>query len=248
MSRPLRRIGLAALGCALLGLILTTAVGLISRRTAWITLPDDAEAGFLGVHDPAGEGTPSPVLVTPRTVQAAIATLSRPEDYCRSVQVSHFWSGGSGSYTARVTVSAQWTRVDLEQPGGLERHSLTDGETAYIWYGSSRRFYEAPAGGITGDDEQHIPTYEDVLALSPEAVTAAGYEVRRGVRCLYAEAAEENRRDRYWISVEDGLLWEAETLLDGETVYAMQSLGEQAAADDAFTLPDGTQLLTEFVL
>lgn len=52
---------------------------------------------------------------------------------------------------------------------------------------------------------------------------------------------------RYWVSVENGLLVQAERLLEDEVVYRMTSLYVDQTEYDAsqFTLPDGTVLLDE---
>lgn len=67
------------------------------------------------------------------------------------------------------------------------------------------------------------------------------------VRCIYVETAEDDwgYTQRYWVSVDTGLLVVAERLQDGETVYRMAALAvDQTAQDEKlFTLPDGTELL-----
>ena len=90
-------------------------------------------------------------------------------------------------------------------------------------------------------------TYEDVLALSPERIVQADYRVVSDVRCIYAETAEDawGYAQRYWVSVDTGLLVVAERLQKGETVYRMAALEADQTAPPAetFTLPDGTDLL-----
>ena len=52
-------------------------------------------------------------------------------------------------------------------------------------------------------------------------------------------------RERYWISVDSGLLAAAETEKDGQVVYAMPSRDVVSPLDELqgiFTLPDGTVL------
>ena len=178
------------------------------------------------------------LAVTPQTVQAAAATLSRPAEYCRALLVTQYWSGGHSSSTVTVTVSGEQTRVDLELPGGQIRHTLTDGVRTCLWYDADTVFYALPAGSITADNEQHIPTYENVLSLPPEAVVSADYREFGGAPCLYAETASgDGYVRRWWVSVDSGLLAAAETLYDGETVYWMEALGDRVPAADAFTLP-----------
>lgn len=216
------------------------------HRTSRITLP----SGQQPPGQTAGTGEALAVVeVTPETVQTAIATLSRPQEYRRTVTVEQLWAGGSGTYETAAAVSGGWTRTDRTLSGGRVRHAITDGETTYIWYDSETAVYTAPAGDISADDEQTIPTYEEILELPVEDIAAADYRTISGVNCIYVETAEDPAGYvlRYWVSVDTGLLTVSERLLDGEPVYRMAALSLDqdlpAAAD--FTLPDGTPLLEE---
>ena len=190
-------------------------------------------------------GSADPEWETPP--QAAIETLHRPEAYSRTVTVEYLWTGGSGTIELSTAVSAPWTRVDRTLADGQVRHSITDGETTFIWYNGESEVYTGPAGAISADAEETIPTYEDVLALSPERIVQADYRVVSDVRCIYAETAEDawGYAQRYWVSVDTGLLVVAERLQKGETVYRMAALEADQTAPPAetFTLPDGTDLL-----
>ena len=88
---------------------------------------------------------------------------------------------------------------------------------------------------------------KDVLALPQERIVQADYRVVSDVRCIYAETAEDawGYAQRYWVSVDTGLLVVAERLQKGETVYRMAALEADQTAPPAetFTLPDGTDLL-----
>ncbi len=77
--------------------------------------------------------------------------------------------------------------------------------------------FSGPAGDISPDAEQAIPTYEDVLALPPEHIAQADYRMVSDVRCIYVETAEDDwgYTQRYWVSVDTGLLVVAERLQDG---------------------------------
>lgn len=216
------------------------------HRTSHITLPSGEQAP--GQTAAAGDAL-TVVEVTPDTVQTAIATLSRPLEYRRTVTVEQLWTGGSGTYETAAAVSGGWTRTDRTLSGGRVRHAITDGEITYIWYDSETAVYTAPAGDISADDEQTIPTYEEILELPVEDIAAADYRTISGVNCIYVETAEDPAGYvlRYWVSVDTGLLTVSERLLDGEPVYRMAALSLDqdlpTAAD--FTLPDGTPLLEE---
>ena len=207
------------------------------RRSSRVVLPDTSTSAGDSAEQTSGGSAIQVVEVTPETVQAAIATLHRPEAYSRSVTVEYLWNGGSSTSEITVSASGGWSRTDRTLPDGQTRHAITNGETTYI----------GPAGEISPDAEQTIPTYEDVLALAPEQIAQADYRMVSDVRCIYVETAEDDWGyvQRYWVSVDTGLLAVAERLQDGETVYRMAALTVDETAPDAktFTLPDGTALI-----
>ena len=216
------------------------------RRSSRVILPDTSTDTENSAEQPVEGSTLTVVEVTPETVQAAIATLHRPEAYSRSVTVEYLWSGGSRSVEMNVFVSGGWSRTDRTMPDGQVRHTVTNGETTYIWYNDENEFFSGPAGTVTPDMEQAIPTYEDVLSLPVEEIAQADYRMVSDVRCIYVETAEDDwgYTQRYWVSVDTGLLVVAERLQEGETVYRMASLTADKSVPDAgtFTLPDGTVL------
>ena len=218
------------------------------RRPGQITLPDPDTAENQTTGDAAAQGSAlSVVEVRPDTVQAAIATLTRPEIYRRTVTVEQFWEGGSGKYEIAVTVNAPWTRTDRTMPDGRVRHTIIGEETTYIWYNNEETVFTAPTGDISADNEQTIPTYEDVLKLAVKDIVAADYRTVSDVNCIYVETGElaGGCVVRYWVNVNTGLLVAAEKLLEGETVYRMGALAVDQKVPEAqlFTLPDGTALL-----
>lgn len=235
------------------GIVLLTA-GIVAlmlvsnlRRSSRVTLPDTSTAAEDRESLPSDGDALTVVEVTPETVQAAIATLTRPEAYSRGVTVEYLWSGGSGTVEMAVSVSGGWVRTDRTLPDGQVRHSVTDGEITYIWYNDEAEIYSGTAGDISADAEQTIPTYEDVLALPVSHIAQADYRMMSDLRCIYVETAEDEwgYAQRYWVSVDTGLLVVAERLQDGETVYRMAALtvDQSVPSAETFTLPDGTVLL-----
>ena len=218
------------------------------RRSTHITLPASGEGQSRTEESqtPSG-GALTLVEIRPDTVQSAIASLSRPVTYCRTVTAEQFWSGGSGYYETFAAVSGPWTRTDRTLPDGQTRHALTNGEETYIWYNDGTEVFAAPAEGISGDDEQSIPTYEEILELPTESIVEADYQVLQEMNCIYVETAEDmdGYALRYWVSVRSGLLVAAEKLLAGEIIYRMSAPeGEETEpVPSDFTLPDGRMLL-----
>lgn len=229
-------------------LVVGVMLGNTLHRTSHITLPSSDTSAEPATDTPSTGGDMLTVVeVTPETVQYAIATLARPEAYSRTVTIEQFWSGGSGTYEITVTVSGPWTRTDRAMPDGRVRHTITGEGTTYVWYNSEEAVYQAPAGDFSADNEQSIPTYEDILELPVEEIAAADYRAITGLNCIYVETAEseEGYALRYWVSVDTGLLVAAEKLLDGEPIYRMgaPAVDQTSPAASQFTLPDGTVLL-----
>lgn len=236
--------GFAVATVLVVALMLTTTL----QRSVHITLPAPADSSSGVQTDPEGNRDAlSVVEITPPTVQAAIETLSRPEAYRRTVTLEQFWEGGSGSWTVTAYVKGGWQRTDRLMPDHRMRHTLTDGETTYIWYNSEQDIFSAPAGEISADNDQTIPTYEEILALDPGDIALADYRELEGLHCIYVETGENERGYalRYWVSVDSGLLVSSEKLYQGAPVYRMSALTLDAAppAEGDFLLPDGTALL-----
>jgi hypothetical protein len=219
------------------------------RRSSRIVLPDTVQSTEDSSEPDSGEEDAITLIaVTPETVQSAVESLHRPASYRRSITVERLWSSGSGTSKITASVSGGWTRTDTTPEGQQTRHTLTDGKTTYIWYGNHTSVYRCSAGDISADQEEGIPTYEDVLALPVNQIEKADYRNLAGVNCIYVETGEDENGYvlRYWISVDTGLLAAAEWLKDGETIYRMGSpaLDSAGPSTEDFTLPDGT-VLTE---
>lgn len=242
-----RKLSRAAVGFAgLIALVVVLMLINSLRPSPEIELPSQEEEGMQSEENSSGDGL-TVVEIRPDTVQAAVATLERPETYRRELVVQQFWDSGSGTMENTVTVSGGWTRVDQTLARDRVRHSVTDGRMTYIWYNSQRTVYEVQAGEISADMEQAIPTYEDVLDLPMEEISAANYQTLSNMNCIYVETAADAYGYvlKYWVSVDSGLLVAAEKLLDGETVYRMweTSADLNPTIGSEFTLPDGTDLL-----
>lgn len=224
------------------------AVHLFSKEEHQIRLPDLSEE--LNEDQPGTDtdgGQFVRVEVTPKTVQNIIAkTLSRPQSYYREITIE-LWAGELSSVTtARVWVDNGWTRSDVISPDGTTQHNLVGEDTRWLWYNQENLVRSFSADQTVADLIQRIPTYEDVLELSQSAITATGYEEYGGQRCVFVEVEQEElaSRERYWISVSNGLLVAAERVKDDQVVYRMTALSMESPAplSSSFALPDGTVL------
>ena len=186
------------------------------------------------------------VEVTPETVQSVIGTLARPESYYREVSVSTFRGDGTeDTQSSKVLVAGGWTRTETTLPDGRSRMTIVGDGMVYRWYTYDREAISWPADEKAADLEgQRIFTYEDILALDSAAITGAGYEIRGGLSCIYVEIAQDDLgySNRYWVSVENGLLVEAEMAEGERVIYRMTTGTVEPPASSVFALPDGTVL------
>lgn len=234
-----------------LAVFVSFAVTLFGQEDYQIRLPDLSGSSQNGpAGDPNHPDIPYiRIEVTPETVQSVIATLERPRSYHRELELELWADAETSAVTvAQVWVDGGWTRTSVTAPSGLTQHNLVGGEQRWMWYDGDRTALVFPADTEVSDVVQRIPTYEDVLALDPERITAAGYESYAGADCVFVEIerSELNSRERYWISVADGLLMAAERVRDDLVVYRMtaRSTVSPAPLDSSFALPDGTVLYT----
>ena len=216
---------------------------IFAAKTPDVILPSpSAGSGDLSA---GGDQTYQRVEVTPQTVTGVISTLARPTSYYRELTVETFWTGGSSVSQVQVWTDGGWSHSVQTLPSGVVRHDLTSEETLYYWYDGDERYATAPADERSSDLAQHIPTYETVLELEPGEIVAAGYEQRGDVPCILVEVRRTGSGllQRFWVSVNNGLLVSAESEEDGELVYRMTAYAPSPCpADASFALPDGEVL------
>lgn len=227
----------------LIVLVIAFLLRLTMHRPPAVTLPETGDEQNAGdVVRESGGTAIRRVEVTPETVQRVIERIARPENYSRTVTLERFWTGGSGQTSASVSVMDGWTRVDAAENGGEERHVITGDGKSWIWYGSEERVFTG-AAAISADEEQGIPTYEDVLRLNTAYIAAADYREFNGVNCIYVETAPDaaGYSECWWVSVESGLLIAAERFEGEALVYRLTALEADLGGVDeqAFLLPDG---------
>ena len=219
-------------------------LSLFAAPTPHIVLPTPTPSGQGEEHRPEQEGSIR-VEVAPDTVQDVIAALDRLESYSRVVTST---LEGSTAATS-VWVDGGWTRADMILPTGRLIHTIVGDGRVWRWYDDDPTTVTWAADSGSVDVEgQHIPTYEDVLALDKALITAAGYEDKNGYACVYVQVdiPELEQQERYWVSSDNGLLVAAETETGGEVVYVMAANAPEipVSALASFSLPDGTVLHT----
>lgn len=234
-----------------LALLISFGRSVFNTETPEVILPTVESSTPEGGQSPEQEdaGTHQTVSVTPQTVQSVIATLERTDSYYRQITVEQFWVGGASSTAVQTWVDHSWTHSRQQTASGVVRHDLTGPDQSYFWYDGYSRYETASADDRSADLAQRIPTYETVLELDPDSITAAGYMLQGELPCIYvcSEDSDSRTTREYWVSVDNGLLVCAELRLNGEVIYRMSApdpLQSPCPATASFALPDGTVLHT----
>ena len=92
-------------------LLLAHRFGWFDTSTAPVVLPETSP--YAAPSPPEGRGGLVPAKVTPETVQAVVATLSRPDGYSRRLQVVSSWLGGEAAWQVRVWHKGTATRIRI---------------------------------------------------------------------------------------------------------------------------------------
>ena len=247
-----KRIALAAviIAVVLAAVLYSFSLNLFAPTPELVLADPDASGSVEPSGGPSGGQGGLMVGVSTRTVQSLIASLTRYESYSRGVTVEYYDAGQLvGTVSAQVWADGGWIRTDLTLASGRVEHTIVGDGQLWLWYDREEEVWSGPAEGLSADLVQRLPTYEDVLALDKDSITAAGYVERDGLPCVFVETVlpELNYVERYWISETSGLLMAAETEKDGVLIYTLSSREvvspmEQTAG--IFVLPDGTQLYT----
>jgi hypothetical protein len=189
----MRKRRVTPIGAAFVALVLLVLLFVVRgalHHPAHVVLPQDASSG--DVSDASlDDSAVGRIAVRPDTVQSAIATLERPARYSRAITIERYYSGGSGVDRSSVSVDGAWMRVDTEQASGAQSHTISNGERTWVWYGGSELYYES-AAAFTADEEQGIPTYEDILRLDKKRIAAADYRLLDTVDCIFLETAADD--------------------------------------------------------
>lgn len=220
------------------------AYSIYSSQSAGVTLPSQQPDTST---TPDIESHAQRIEVTAGTVQAVIASLDRADSYYRPLTVQTYWDGGSSITSVQTWVDGGYTYSRVVLPSGVVRYSLSDEAAVHYWYSGSSTYMTAPRNSLNADLAQRIPTYEDVLDLPTDRIHDAGYSAYGDHPCIYVEttADELGCLERYWVSVESGLLVAAETEKDGQVVLSANAtypITAPCPSNVRFALPDGTVL------
>jgi len=216
-----------------------------------IVLPDTAQS--VQSESQPDENKPALLEVTRENVQNIVRSLHRPQYYHQTYTITRQMNGAVSETSAELWVADTRVCAVLTTASG-EKHILTDGETLYVWYAGDETVRTLAASqNATMDELIGIPTYEQVGAMPPAAITDGEFitdDRYDSGQQIFAAAEEGTVRRECWISLDYGLLTESILKRENETVYdALQTGLEILAAgdeafDDVFVLPDGTSPFT----
>lgn len=191
------------------------------------------------------------VTVTPHNVQSVIKSLVISQSYYRNLQTTLFWGTGDGQFTQ--TSAELWyhqgvSHVKKTLPSGEIRHDMIHEDSIYYWYEGEDTYLTKPSHLYGAEYAQSIPSYETVLDLDVSAIHVADFQTKEQIPCIYIEAtpAPLFYTERYWVSVETGLLVAAETYEGDKLIYRMEGYTDPIyplPRSASFTLPDGTLLI-----
>ncbi len=217
-----------------------------------ITLPSEqskapvvSQSGELPASNDALQG----VDVRTDNVQRVIASLHRPEAYSYLVQ-NTLYEGTSAirTLTRRQFFKQDACRTDvLNDSGSVQRITLRKGEQIYAWESGSSSYYSGKAGSFTDEDSAMLPSYQTVLSLKSEQITAAELSNLAYEPCIRVDTTQGVYRCIYYVSTVSGLLVRAD-IFKGETMVRqclISGLSTTAPADSFFQLPNGTSVLTK---
>lgn len=234
------------LGFGALLLVIVVLLFTGNRRSAGELVLPARPADSGSREDEAERHWISTVEITPETVKPAVNTLARPVAYSRTQVVETFWSGGSGRSVSQIYVSGSRTRLDTQLADGSVRHMLISGGMAGVWYDDETEWALLRTPQLTADLASRMLSYETVRDLPVAEISEADYREKDGIYCIYVETRPDGAgyTDRYWISVDSGLLYAAERLWNGDLVYRFSAGAPETAAveEDLFVLPDGSAL------
>ena len=154
------------------------------------------------------ENEPALLEVTRENVQSIVRSLHRPQYYHQTYTITRQMNGAVSETSAELWVADTRVCAVLTTASG-EKHILTDGETLYVWYAGDETVRTLAASqDATMDELIGIPTYEQVGAMPPAAITDGEFitdDRYDSGQQIFAAAEEGTVRRECWISLNYGL-------------------------------------------
>lgn len=246
-----------ALACLLVFLLLIAVflMGQTESGQAEIVLPDSTSDTSIdnASNDPKQETL---LQITEDNVVEALAVLERPQYYHQIYRVTI-----GNSPRSSITVVDLWVNGNLKRAQiDTEKDTktiLTDGKKLWVWYESNNQCAEFDVGeGIAFEDLLALPAFDYLHTLQQAQILETEYlvldEGQDLIPCIFLSAQTLNGSHvRYWINLETGLLYVADSMEDNSQTYRVEQTdldslaAEDEAFSDRFTLPNGTNLIGE---
>lgn len=240
----------------LLVLLLVVAVFIFGRSGAKrvkITLPEKQkdESKYDDAEINNQEGV---LLVTPDNAVAVLTSLDRPSHY-HQIFSAEIGSDPVSSYIVELWINGVFRHAKVSGPYWT-KHLICDETTVWIWYDGNDHYSEFPLNAETCfEDLIALPAFNYVGALQASDITETEYlvieEDQSQIRCVFLSTqTSEDTCERFWISLDSGLLYVADAMERSVPVYQIRQLAfdRLAPQDEAFSgkfvLPDSTDITT----
>ena len=229
--------------------------GRSKRSENQIQLPDSnsSKQDNSTVQNSSGEEL---LRVDNQNVITALTSLDRPENYHQTYTVEI----GDGENTASTEVEV-WVRGFLRQAQiktqQMNKTVLTDGNNLWVWYSTDLTPVQFQLDkNLTFEDILGLPAFDYLASLESDLITDAEYLIlgdeSNETSCIFLSIlSDEEHVVRYWISLETGLLYEADAMTHDTQVYHVQQTScdflaaEDEMFSDKFKLPNGASIMTE---
>lgn len=242
---------MAAAAALVVVAVLMAAFFLSQSRTPQdgIVLPQEPTTGSQTPAAPEETEEEDFAQVTPDNVLTVLReTISKPAAYHQSYTVS---VGADDAQSQRsVELWVNWPLVHGEvSDADRTKTILSDGTTAYLWYNSDPNYVTVTlSSAVEVWDLLGLPSYDYVSTMETAVITDADYLVLEDpqVQSVYVCCQEGDVTWRYWVNLENGLLYMSDVLERSTQVYLVrQTYLELLAQEDEtfsgrFLLPDGT--------
>lgn len=194
--------------------------------------------------------------VDAENVAAVLASVERPKYYHQIYTVHVGKDNISSQTTVDLWVSDNLKRAQISTPR-YSKTIITDGRDVYLWYNTDDNpIHLTLDNAMTFEDILGVPAFDYMQTAADSSIADAEYLVlendRTETSCVFLSLCDvAGAQLRYWISLETGLLYEADSMEQNELVYRVQQvqydrlvLGDESFAAK-FSLPDGTEAFTE---
>lgn len=257
-KRNFRKNGLlAVLGVVIIAGLLFAAFSMnqSDQRQESIVLPSTTPVETQPQPETPEEEENTFAQVTKDNVRTVLErTIQRPDAYHQSYTVTVGADEAQAAHTVELWVNGTLLHAEVSDEARTKT-LLTDGQTAYFWYNDSTDYLT-----LTLDDGVDpwallgIPNYDYLAVLASSTITDADFLVLEDpqVQSIYVCCQnDEVVTNRYWVNLENGLLYMADVLEESRQVYAIRQAFYEALAleDEAFSnrfiLPDGVRPFSE---